>query len=146
MRRQPLATRVYLPLIEVLTTVLLVVTSGFAQGPTTIHNFGANEKSQVPIEFWRELLADNQGNLYGTTFFGGALFSGTVFELSPPTSSGAIWTETVLHTFVGGINDGAYPGGKLVADSAGNLYGATYSGGARGAGTVYELIPPSSAD
>ena len=145
MRHHSFGTRVYLPFIQIILTALLVITSAFGQTVTTIHNFGANEQSQVPIEFWRELLADNQGNLYGTTFFGGSSSLGTVFELSPPAVSGGSWTETVLHTFVGGSNDGANPGGKLVVDSAGNLYGATYSGGQRGVGTVYELTPPSTS-
>jgi uncharacterized repeat protein (TIGR03803 family) len=126
-------------------SALLLVGSAFAQTPQTIHNFGGNERSMVPINFWRELLADSQGNLYGTTYFGGSFLSGTVFELSPPATIGTSWTETVLHTFAGGTTDGANPGGKLVADSFGNLYGATYSGGAHGVGTVYQLIPPSAA-
>jgi uncharacterized repeat protein (TIGR03803 family) len=133
----------YLPIVLVVSSALLTVPSVFAQTPITIHNFGANEKSMVPMIFWRQLLADSQGNLYGTTYFGGSASDGTVFELSPPTTRGASWTETVLHTFVGG-SDGANPGGRLVADAAGNLYGATYSGGPMGEGTVYQLVPPSS--
>lgn len=144
MPRQSLATRCCLPIIYVAMSALFVVASAFAQTPVTIHNFGANEKSMVPIIFWRELLADSQGNLYGTTYFGGSFSSGTVFELSPPTTSGASWTETLLHTFAGGTTDGTNPGGRLVTDSSGNLYGATYSGGPKGYGTVYQLVPPSS--
>src|SRR5208282_1745680 len=34
---------------------------------------------------------------------------------------------------------GAYPDGRLIADSAGNLYGVTGSAGAFGWGTVYEM-------
>jgi uncharacterized repeat protein (TIGR03803 family) len=56
-----------------------------------------------------------------------------VFKLSP---SG---TETVLYTFTGGI-DGGGPFAGLIADSAGNLYGTTVSGGV-GNGVVFKLSP-----
>jgi uncharacterized repeat protein (TIGR03803 family) len=65
---------------------------------------------------------DSGGNLYGTTFEGGAYGVGIVFELSPSES---IWTETVLWIF-GGAGDGRYPWGGLVQDLNGNLYGTTY--------------------
>jgi len=52
-------------------------------------------------------------------------------------------TETVLYSFLGG-SDGSDPNSSLVADSAGNLYGATYSGGL-GSGTVFELSPSGGA-
>jgi hypothetical protein len=48
---------------------------------------------------------DTKGNLYGTTSEGGAYLSGTmygagtVFELTPPTTSGGSWTESVLYSF-----------------------------------------------
>ena len=78
------------------------------------------------------------GNLYGTTVAGGTGscsgdFCGTVFEV---TARG----ETVLHDFTGG-NDGFGPGGAVVFDSSGNMYGTTPDGGAYSAGTVYELTP-----
>jgi len=37
--------------------------------------------------------------------------------------------------------DGGCPNGGLVFDAAGNLYGASWSGGAYGGGTVFELTP-----
>jgi uncharacterized repeat protein (TIGR03803 family) len=54
-------------------------------------------------------------------------------------------TFTVLHSFSGGTNDGAYPYAGLVMDSSGNLYGTTYVGGGGsecfgvGCGTVFKL-------
>ena len=36
---------------------------------------------------------------------------------------------------------GRAPYGGLIFDAAGNLYGTTYSGGAHGHGTVFELTP-----
>ena len=83
------------------------------------------------------LIFDQQGNLYGATFGGGQGY-GVVFELSP--SAEGLWNESVLYAFIGGA-DGANPWGGLVADSAGNLYGTTFLGGAEDgtSGVAYEL-------
>jgi uncharacterized repeat protein (TIGR03803 family) len=81
------------------------------------------------------VIFDKAGNLYGTTTGGGAQGLGVVFELTP-TSAG--WTETVLHSFAGGI-DGQNPYAGLVIDPFGSLYGTTYGGGAYGVGTVFQV-------
>ncbi|HEX8817653.1 MAG TPA: choice-of-anchor tandem repeat GloVer-containing protein [Terriglobales bacterium] len=83
------------------------------------------------------LIADANGNLYGTTVNGGQNNSGTVFELSPKVGGG--WTETILYDFQNNGTDGILPYGGLLLDSAGNLYGTTYQGGAHSDGTVFEL-------
>ncbi len=85
------------------------------------------------------LILDNAGNLYGTTYRGNT-DDGNVFELSP--GSNGTWTETVLYSFTGG-GDGGYPNGGLIFDAAGNLYGVTQSGGNTNCncGTVFELSP-----
>ncbi len=57
---------------------------------------------------------------------------GTVFAL---TTSGK---ETVLHSFVGGSADGAYPYAGLL-NVHGTLYGTTQSGGAHDGGTVFAI-------
>jgi uncharacterized repeat protein (TIGR03803 family) len=89
------------------------------------------------------LVADQAGNLYGTTQAGGPttcndqyITCGVVFEL---TRSGQNWTETVLHAFGG--PDGERPTGQLAIDATGNLYGTTVYGGAYGAGIVFEVSP-----
>ncbi|MGO9166541.1 MAG: choice-of-anchor tandem repeat GloVer-containing protein, partial [Candidatus Sulfotelmatobacter sp.] len=84
------------------------------------------------------LIFDSEGNLYGTTYFGGTDQAGTVFELSP--GSGGTWTEKILYNFTGG-QDGEYPDAGLIFDSKGNLYGTTSQGGFYNWGTVFELIP-----
>jgi len=80
------------------------------------------------------LIADAKGNLYGTTSAGGADNAGTVFAIA------AGGTETVLYSFGSGT-DGAEPLGGLLADKAGNLYGTTFAGGTRNAGTIFEIAP-----
>jgi len=101
---------------------------------------------------------DSLGNLYGATSGGGSgscagfFQCGMVYQLSPPAQKGGPWTETVLHNFQGNKSgDGTSPGGGLVIDKAGNLYGTTGYGGTggcvllgskEGCGTVYELSPP----
>jgi uncharacterized repeat protein (TIGR03803 family) len=82
------------------------------------------------------LILGSAGNLYGTTFRGGANHYGTVFELTPTAGGG--WTETVLYSFNAG-QDGKYPQAGLIFDSASNLYGTTNQGGTYGYGTVFEL-------
>lgn len=95
------------------------------------------------------LVMDASGNLYGTTDSGGNLQDcdgygcGVVFELTPNGNGG--WQESVLYAFQG-APDGSYPGGNLVFDGSGNIYGTTSGGGTgtscnQGCGTVFELSP-----
>jgi uncharacterized repeat protein (TIGR03803 family) len=82
---------------------------------------------------------DSAGNLFGTTYQGGADGRGIVFELAP---GGA---ESVLYNFcsVGTLcADGADPVTSLLMDSQGDIFGTTSAGGAHGeGGTVFELTP-----
>lgn len=104
---------------------------------TTVHQFGTGDDGYQPLG---SVVFDAAGNLYGTTFLGGASGNGAVFEA---TRSGQNWTENVIYSFAGS-SDGANPVAGLIFDSAGNLYGTTYSGGANGWGTVFELSPSGS--
>jgi uncharacterized repeat protein (TIGR03803 family) len=88
------------------------------------------------------LIQDAAGNLYGTTYRGGAFRRGTVFKLD------ANGVETVLHSFAGNRRDGVCPrGASLVQDPAGSLYGTTHYGGTGncddgfgfGCGTVFKV-------
>ncbi len=67
--------------------------------------------------------------------------SGTI-GLSNVTSvavSCSAGTESVLYFFKGGTTDGQDPGGGLIMDGAGNLYGTTAGGGTNGYGTVFTI-------
>jgi uncharacterized repeat protein (TIGR03803 family) len=86
------------------------------------------------------------GSLYGTATDGGSAGNGTVFELQPPVTSCktalCYWTATALHSFQGGVYDGARPDyASLIFDQAGNIYGTTGKGGSTNNGVVYELTP-----
>ncbi len=81
------------------------------------------------------MIFDSAGALYGTTQGG----QGTVYKLTP--SGSGPWTESVLY-FFNGSSDGGFPNSSLVLDAAGNLYGATTSGGSTG-GNIFQLTPPS---
>ena len=86
------------------------------------------------------LIQDTNGNLYGTTEFGGLYQNGgTVFVLCnasaatfvPPCSqSDPPWKEHVIYNFgASGPSDGANPIAGLFIDSGGHLWGTTASGG-----------------
>jgi uncharacterized repeat protein (TIGR03803 family) len=81
------------------------------------------------------LITDSAGNFYGTTQFGGPSDNrGVIFKLN------AQGEGTVLYSFTG-QSDGGIPIGRLIRDSAGNLYGITSSGGDAtcSCGTVFKL-------
>jgi len=81
------------------------------------------------------LVADSEGDFYGTTYAGGANGEGAVFELF----RGARGIEAVLYSFGSSAQDGINPQGALITDASGSFYGTTDSGGAYGKGTVFEL-------
>ncbi len=82
------------------------------------------------------LITDAAGNLFGTTYLGGANGDGTVFEISK-ISIGYASTPTTLVSF--NAASGFDPEGGLIADAAGDLFGMTGVGGANGDGTVFEV-------
>jgi uncharacterized repeat protein (TIGR03803 family) len=106
----------------------VVTTPAHAQTLTTLYTFTGGTDGAYP---YAGLVRDSAGNLYGTTYEGGASGSGTVYRVD---TSG---TETVLYSFSGA--NGGYPFAGLVRDSSGNLYGTTYAGGTSGYGTVFKV-------
>jgi uncharacterized repeat protein (TIGR03803 family) len=115
-------------------TVFKLTHSGSGWTESVIHTFqpADGEFPEAP------LVIDGSGNLYGTTFQGGANGHGAVFKLSPGTG-----TYQVLYSFTGGT-DGGLPAGGVVRDSAGNLFGTASGGGVDGQGVVFELTSSGS--
>ena len=105
-----------------------------AYSRTTIYRFSG------PDGYWPfgELTFDRAGNIFGTTLGGGSDAAGTVFEL---VRNGSQWTQSVIYSF-GSNFGGNQPLAGVIFDSAGNLYGTTYTGGSLCiCGVVYELSP-----
>jgi uncharacterized repeat protein (TIGR03803 family) len=114
--------------------VTIIVGAGSALAVTykTLHRFTGGVDGNYPVA---ALIIDADGNLYGTTAYGGNSF-GTVFTLT--RNADGSWVEHVLYTFDGGAG-GAYPYGGLVLDAAGNLYGTTDNGGDYRLGIAFKL-------
>ena len=105
---------------------------------TVLYRFGGSSDGANPG--YGDLIFDQPGNIYGTTYFGGNNAQGVVYELKPSDGS---WTESSIYLF-NGASDGGNPYSGLVFDKAGNLYGTTWAAGAHGYGTVFELTPSGS--
>ena len=90
------------------------------------------------------LVQDAAGNLYGTLSSTGLTSSNGGSNSCGDVGCGLIFKldhtgqETILYSFTGAA-DGENPQGGLILDSADNLYGTTYQGGAYGCGTVFKL-------
>ena len=116
---------------------------GFWNG-TVIHTFTGATKDGYYAAGTPAL--DQAGNLYGTTYQGGARNYGTVYKLSLITKgkNKGKWKQAILHSFSAG-NTGTGPNGPwggVVLDAAGNIYGTTSNGGKYGGGTVFEIVAP----
>jgi len=115
---------------------------------TLLHTFMGSQDGSTPFG---DLLADSNGNLYGTTRYGPSSGHnrgyGVVFELERRKDG---WSEKKLYEFTG-APDGADPYSGLASDGQGNLYGTTFNGGNTNSncwqascGTVFMLSPQSS--
>jgi uncharacterized repeat protein (TIGR03803 family) len=87
------------------------------------------------------MVMDAAGNLYGTTQSGGETGFGTVFQLTPPTTSGGSWTETVIYNFKRN-HDGQAPL-ALTFGWEGSLYGVAEKAAENDAGAVFRLTKMS---
>ncbi len=127
----------------IFVAIMTLAPRGIAQVKfQTIHAFSTRRTDgKLPIA---GLVFDAAGNLYGTTYSGGAYGNGAVFGMTPEADGS--WGESVLLSFKIGP-DGDYPWASLTVDQAGNLYGTTGGGGNSncyfdyGCGVVFKLSP-----
>jgi uncharacterized repeat protein (TIGR03803 family) len=144
MRQAAASAALAIAAMPILAIIILIITapSAHAQTFTTMVNFNGTNGANP---FNMSLIQGPDGNLYGTTFVGGANNLGTIFMVNP-TSTG-VQTPTTLYSFAGSSAnppDGANPAAGLVLASNGVFYGTTSAGGANGGGTVFSMIPPTS--
>jgi len=127
--------------VTILAMALLTIATPPAGAQFTLdvlHHFAGGTDGNYPQG---GVIQDEDGNLYGTTAFGGV----NCVAFSQATGCGTVYKidkngeYTVLYRFQGG-NDGAAPRAGLARDAAGNLYGTTQGQGVVGAvSTVFKV-------
>jgi uncharacterized repeat protein (TIGR03803 family) len=102
---------------------------------TTVYSFCAQTNCTDGSPYLAGLVLATDGNLYGTTYLGGANNAGTVFKITPGG------TLTTLYSFCSqtSCTDGADPFAGLIQGTDGSFYGTTEYGGA--CGTVFRITP-----
>ena len=108
--------------------MLATAVSSPAQFTTLVSFTGPNGNQP----FQENLVQGVDGNLYGTTTYGGTHSAGTIFQITPGG------TLTTIYNFAN-TPDGANPYTGLVLGSDGKFYGTTAEGGANGLGTVFKV-------
>jgi uncharacterized repeat protein (TIGR03803 family) len=126
-----------------LLLLAVTVVDAHAQELNTVASFsGANGAGPEA-----SLIQGTDGNLYGTTFFGGRFYNpnkltstyGVVFGVSPSGKIGDLYRFCPV--FNGTCDDGARSTAALVQATNGNFYGTTLEGGNVNAGIVFEVTP-----
>jgi uncharacterized repeat protein (TIGR03803 family) len=99
----------------VASLIFALVSVGFARDrEKTLYIFPGGSQGDNPEA---GVVSDSDGNLYGTTYYGGAYGWGTVFELRHSQRG---WTHEVLYSFLGSY-DGFSPTGNLLLDKVADL-------------------------
>ena len=117
---------------------------------TVLFNFDGYDQGGTPQG---GVIFDNDGNLWGTTQFGGLnnlpefWGPGVIYELTP---NGTGWTAQTIHEFRNDTSDGGLPQASLFLANDGSMYGTSSTGGAglcamdtyyTGCGSVFALFP-----
>jgi uncharacterized repeat protein (TIGR03803 family) len=113
--------------------------SGGTWSLSTIYGFQKGGDVQMPLN---PLALDSAGTLYGIASAGGAHNEGGVFQLIPPLTKGAAWTENVLYSFQG-LFDGSDGTGSPIINGSGTVYGVTGVAGPLGRGALFQLTKSS---
>jgi uncharacterized repeat protein (TIGR03803 family) len=98
---------------------------------TTLYSFCSAENCGDGDRPFDALIQATDGNLYGTTAYGGANGDGTFFQITPGG------TLTTLHSF--SSTDGSFPASGVVQATDGNFYGTAGTGGSNNDGTVFKI-------
>src|SRR5580700_2483883 len=104
--------------------------SGKTVRPTVLYRFRGAPNGKVATGPNAGVILDSEGNLYGTTPYGGT--AGMVYKLSQAGHA------TTLYSFPGAAG-GSGPGPVMIDEPTGELYGATVAGGPANVGTVYKM-------
>ncbi len=97
---------------------------------TVLHSFTGQPDGQQPTGG----LLEYKGDLYGTTYQGGANNTGSVFKITPSGS------ETVIYSFAA-QNDAELPASSLI-NVNGTFYGTAYSNtNPDGSGAIFSVTP-----
>jgi uncharacterized repeat protein (TIGR03803 family) len=104
---------------------------------TTLYSFCALPKCADGSLPQSGLVQASDGNLYGTTSYGGFNNAGTFFRI---TLAGKL---TTLYSFCAKIYcvDGLHPWAPLIQGRDGNFYGSTEFGGSNDYGTIFKMSP-----
>jgi len=124
------------PTLAVIFNMFLIATSTlvYSQVFTPLYELGTN--SGEPNQPLGVFAQGRDGNLYSTSYGGGAHGdAGTVFRLTP---GGAL---KVLYSFDPAGVGAVHPSSGLTLGIDGNLYGTTQVGGPDNAGTVFKITP-----
>lgn len=119
--------------------------SGYAKTPTILYSFCAHPDCADGSSPMAGLVADKDGNLFGTTQLGGANDQGEVFEIVK-TDRGYARSPTILYSFCSqaSCTDGSQPTASLLLGPGGDLFGTTQLGGAASEGEVFEIAKTHS--
>jgi uncharacterized repeat protein (TIGR03803 family) len=95
---------------------------------TSLYSFTGGDDGGNPQA---ALVQASDGNLYGSTYDGGADSQGTLFKITTDGTLTTIWSFNYAN--------GSSPYGVLVQGSDGNLYGTAQAGGTNSYGTVFKI-------
>ena len=107
----------------------LVPLSTLAAPEITLQGSFTGSNGATPVA---ALTSVGNGIYYGTTYYGGSLNSGSIFQFDSATGS-----ITLQDSFTG--SNGSNPVAALTAAGNGIYYGTTYSGGSNNTGSIFKF-------